>query len=260
MWTRTTRETWDGLGGQAPALADGANIDLVKRFGSSGSVLRPFDEAPRTRRRRRTGSGPRLGELLLAEGLLTEAELEEALAEQQKSRPKKQLGEILLRRGVVAAPVLVRLLATQCQLDLEEEKGFGTGLRRAIELRHQEERTEPETTVPEACDTAEDRVLSLVEEQPEAVAVEDAPRRLGDLLVEKGLLDGVQLEEALAEQEDSGRLLGEIVVDRGYVPMISLVNVLTEQLNGQLETEAGFGCGLRQVLETQLLQRRDQAA
>ena len=258
MWTLSTPETWEGFGGEESAVADGANIDLVKRFGSGGSVLRPFDEAPGAPRRR--GSGPRLGELLLAEGLVTEAELEEALAEQRKTKPKKQLGEILMRRGVVAASVLVRLLATQCQLDLEEEPGFGSGLRRAIELRHQEERTEPEDPAPDAFASVPNPVLSLVEEQPEPVAAPEAPRRLGELLVEKGLLDGMQLEEALAEQEDSGRLLGEIVVDRGYVPMISLVNVLTEQLNGALETEAGFGCGLRQVLETQLLQRRDRAA
>jgi hypothetical protein len=262
VWTLTTPETWEGFGGEASAVADGANIGLVKRFGSSGSVLRPFDEASQNRPRRRAARGPRLGELLLAEGLLTEAELKEALAEQRKTSPKKQLGEILLRRGLVAAPVLVRLLATQCQLDIEEEKGFGCGLRRAIELRHQAERTEPESPA-EACDAAPDHGLSLVDDQeaqPETVAPQEAPRRLGELLVEKGLLDGVQLEAALAEQEDSGRLLGEIIVDREYVPMITLVNVLTEQLNGQLETEAGFGTGLRQVLETQLLQRRDQAA
>ena len=265
MWTlaarETERETWDGLEGDAPALADGADIDLVRRFGSHRSVLRPFDEASRARGRRRSAGGARLGELLLAEGLLTELELEEALAEQKNSRPKKQLGEILLRRGLVSAPVLVRLLATQCQLDLQEETGFGCGLRRAIELRHQMQRAEP--TDLETTDAASDDVPSPVvelETPQEAAAAPAPPRRLGELLVEKGLLTGVQLEEALAEQEDSGRLLGEIIVDRQYVPMITLVNVLTEQLNGSLEKQDGFGTGLREMLETQLLLRREQAA
>jgi hypothetical protein len=233
----------------------------VKRFGDAGSVLRPFDEVSRARGRgRRTGRGARLGELLLAEGLLTETELAEALAEQKKSRPKRQLGEILLQRELVSAPVLVRLLATQCQLDLEEETGFGCGLRRAIELRHQMQRAEPADT--ETADAASDREPDPVEalEAPQVEAEPETPRRLGELLVEKGLLTGVQLDEALAEQEDSGRLLGEIIVDHQYVPMITLVNVLTEQLNGQLETQAGFGTGLREVLETQLLRRRDEAA
>jgi hypothetical protein len=261
VWTLATAETWDGLGEDASAPADGADIELVRRFGSGGSVLRPFDEASRARRRRRSTGGARLGELLLAEELLTELELADALAEQKKSRPKKQLGEILLRRGLVSAPVLVRLLATQCQLDLQEETGFGCGLRRAIELRHQTQRAEPTET--EATDVESDLAPSPVvalESPPEAPAVPEAPRRLGELLVEKGLLTDAQLDAALAEQEDSGRLLGEIIVDHGYVPMITLVNVLTEQLNGQLETQGGFGTGLREMLEAQLLQRRDQAA
>jgi hypothetical protein len=42
--------------------------------------------------------------------------------------------------------------------------------------------------------------------------------------------------------------------------MITLVNVLTEQLNGELEQQSGFGTGLRQTLETQLLQQREAAA
>jgi hypothetical protein len=234
---------------------DGANIGLVTRFGSDASVLRPFEELPKARRPTRAG-GARLGELLLAHDLITEDDLAEALDEQRKTRPKLQLGEILLRRELVSAPTLVRLLAAQCQLDLEEETGFGTGLRRAIEVRHQEDRTEPE---PEP-------VAELAPEPaPEPVVVEELPppapaKRLGERLVDKGLLNGLQLDHALAEQEDTGRLLGEVIVDLGYVPMITLVNVLTEQLNGELEQQSGFGTGLRHTLEAQLLQQREEAA
>ena len=99
-----------------------------------------------------------------------------------------------------------------------------------------------------------------VEPATDTAASPTPPRRLGELLVEKGLLTGFELDAALAEQEDSGRLLGEVIVDLGYVPMITLVNVLTEQLNGQFEQQSGFGTGLRQLLETQLLQQRDEAA
>jgi type IV pilus assembly protein PilB len=250
-WTST-----NSTGVETLAPVDGANIGLVTRFGSDASVLRPFEDLPRARKRPKRAGGARLGELLLAHDLLTEEELAEALAEQRKGRPKLQLGEILLRRGVVSAPTLVRLLAAQCQLDLEEEKGFGTGLRRAIELRHREDRVEPE---PEPVqEWAPEPAL-------EPVVAEELPapkpaKRLGELLVDKGLLNGLQLDHALAEQEDTGRLLGEVVVDLGYVPMITLVNVLTEQLNGELEQQSGFGTGLRHMLETQLLQQREEAA
>jgi hypothetical protein len=233
-------------------------MGLITRFGLGSSVLRPFETVSRPRGRRSGGGGARLGELLLAEELVTEEELAEALAEQRRSRPKKPLGEILLQRELVAPPTLVRLLAEQCQLELEEETGFGTGLRQAIELRHQAQRTEPLTIVESTPDPGTE---TDVPAEPAAPAPEPtAPRRLGEFLVEKGLLTGVQLDAALGEQEDTGRLLGEIVVDLGFVPMITLVNVLTEQLHGELETQNGFGTGLRQVIETQLLQRRDEAA
>ena len=257
-WTSTANRKAEAPVGETAVPVEGANIGLVRRFGSGTSVLRPFEAVPRARRPRSGGGGARLGELLLAQELVTADELEEALAEQRQSKPNEQLGEILLRREVVAAPTLVRVLAEQCQLKLEEEKGFGTGLRQAIELRHQAQRAEPE---PVAQWTPSPSPESIAPAEPrEPAAPPAAPRRLGELLVEKGLLTGVELDEALAEQEDSGRLLGEVVVDLGYVPMITLVNVLTEQLNGELEQQSGFGTGLRQVLESQLLQRRDEAA
>src|SRR5437764_2059711 len=105
-------------GAEMPAPVDGANIGLVTRFGSGGSVSRPFEELPKARQRPTRAGGARLGELLIAHDVITEDELAEALAEQRKGRPKLQLGEILLRRGLVSAPTLVRLLAAQCQLDL----------------------------------------------------------------------------------------------------------------------------------------------
>jgi hypothetical protein len=245
----------DSTRAEALAPVDGANIGLVTRFGNGGSVLRPFETLPQARRRPARAGGARLGELLIAHGLLTEDELADALDEQRKRRPKPQLGEILLQRELVSAPTLVRLLAAQCQLDLEEEKGFGTGLRRAIEVRHQEDRVEPEPVQETAPEPAPEPVVA---EEPSPPA--EPTRRLGELLVDRGLLNGLQLDHALAEQEDTGRLLGEVIVDLGYVPMITLVNVLTEQLNGALEQQSGFGTGLRHTLETQLLQQRADAA
>jgi hypothetical protein len=189
-----------------------ADLGLMTRFGNGVSALSPF-EAQRDR------GGARLGELLVSEGMLSPGELEDALAAQRETRPQKPLGELLLASGVVSPPLLVRLLARQCQVQLEEDTGFGTGLRRAIEERHTE-RTRPE-----------EPAAAPVEAPVAAPApVSEGPRLLGELLVAQGLLTDEQLRWALAEQVESGRLLGEIVVQHDLVSMVALVNALVEQL------------------------------
>lgn len=189
-----------------PGIAD---LGLLTRFGSGVSALSPFGET-------RDRAGARLGELLVNEGVLSVGELEDALAAQRGTWPRQPLGELLLANGIVSAPILVRLLAQQCQVQLGEDTSSDTGLRAAIKRRHAE-RTRPD--------------------EPATVAPVDAPARvspgprlLGALLVAQKLLTPEQLEWALAEQTKSGRLLGEIVVQNGLVSMVALVNALVEQL------------------------------
>jgi hypothetical protein len=69
-------------------------------------------------------------------------------------------------------------------------------------------------------------------------------RPLGELLLEKKLLNEDELELALTEQADSGRLLGAILVERGYVSGPALAIALAEQYGVELHTERGFGTGL----------------
>jgi hypothetical protein len=76
-----------------------------------------------------------LGGLLLAQGLITAEELAEALAAQQKSG--KRLGEILVESGLVSKLALARALALQYGVTLEEETGYGNGLRGELERRKQ---------------------------------------------------------------------------------------------------------------------------
>jgi MshEN domain len=54
-------------------------------------------------------------------------------------------------------------------------------------------------------------------------------RALGELLVEKGLLDGGRLAEALRIGEESGERLGQVVVRLGWVSEDNLAKVLAEQ-------------------------------
>ncbi|NKC00688.1 MAG: MSHA biogenesis protein MshE [Pseudomonadales bacterium] len=54
--------------------------------------------------------------------------------------------------------------------------------------------------------------------------------RIGDLLVDKGVISDVQLSDALAEQKQSGHKLGRILVDRGYVDEQNFLGFLSDQL------------------------------
>src|SRR5438874_5618926 len=69
-------------------------------------------------------------------------------------------------------------------------------------------------------------------------------RRLGDVLMEAGLVSERDLVAALSEQEDSGRRLGEVLVGRGVVSAPAVANALAEQYGRFLKTEHGFGTGL----------------
>ena len=53
--------------------------------------------------------------------------------------------------------------------------------------------------------------------------------RLGDLLIQQGLLTDEQLSLALDEQKRSGRKLGRIVVDRAFVTEGAISRALARQ-------------------------------
>jgi hypothetical protein len=137
-----------------------------------------------------------LGEHLVERGFIVRSELEAALTEQQRSGRK--LGEILVAAGALTGSQLTRVL-------LEH-----TGLR-------------------------------LEDSAPEAVPL-DAPaqgepwRPLGRVLVDRGAIAEVELEEALHVQRESGRRLGEILVERGYVTAQALVSAVIEQHGLEEET------------------------
>ena len=54
-------------------------------------------------------------------------------------------------------------------------------------------------------------------------------RRIGVILVERGLIDQAQLDEALAEQDACGRPLGEICVERFGLDQLHLADALARQ-------------------------------
>ncbi|MFK7914916.1 MAG: ATPase, T2SS/T4P/T4SS family [Pseudomonadales bacterium] len=56
-------------------------------------------------------------------------------------------------------------------------------------------------------------------------------RKLGDILLEQGLLTQAQLDEALAMQTATGKKLGELVIERGWVTDQDVLRALSEQLS-----------------------------
>jgi hypothetical protein len=75
-------------------------------------------------------------------------------------------------------------------------------------------------------------------------------RRIGELLVLRGLLAEDDVASALAEQKRSGRRLGQILIDRGVITAAALDSALAEQAS-DFEPSRGFGGGLRKAIGAQ---------
>jgi MSHA biogenesis protein MshE len=54
--------------------------------------------------------------------------------------------------------------------------------------------------------------------------------RLGDLLVQQGLVTAEQLAQALAAQKTSGRKLGRVLIDKGWIDEVQIAQALARQL------------------------------
>src|SRR5260370_34943196 len=67
--------------------------------------------APQGRNGSQSAVGRRFGDLILADGLVTQEQFEQALAEQKKTNEK--LGEILVRLGLITEEQLVHFLSRQ---------------------------------------------------------------------------------------------------------------------------------------------------
>ena len=122
-----------------------------------------------------------LGELLVQKKLLTEDELELALAEQADTG--RLLGAILVERGYVSGPALAVALAEQYGVELHTERGFGTGLWAEIDRRHRAGRgSEPEDNVVklEAVPAPIVEIVPDAEPDPELNRLEAENRRLQD--------------------------------------------------------------------------------
>lgn len=110
-----------------------------------------------------------LGTLLVERGFLSQQDLTLALAHQvEDSRP---LGEILVQRGLVAAPVVAQALATQHGRLLKTEYGYATG----FDAQLAEASSDPPPVSPTRVETPS-LTLRLADEAPAPLLrVADAP-------------------------------------------------------------------------------------
>jgi len=94
------------------------------------------------------------------------------------------------------------------------------------------------------------------EAAPKLEVAEAHTRRLGQVLIEAGLITEKELAEALAEQAETGRLLGEILIARRLVSSPVLAQALAVQSGTELVVEQGFGAGLWARIERRHPSRR----
>lgn len=66
-----------------------------------------------------------------------------------------------------------------------------------------------------------------------------AKRRLGDIIVERGLITAEQLDQALEAQRQSGAKLGEVLVELGFITRVCLAGVITAQWDALGMTTSG---------------------
>ncbi len=55
--------------------------------------------------------------------------------------------------------------------------------------------------------------------------------RLGDLLVQDGLITPIQLDEALQQQRASGRKLGQVLVDKQWITEAQIAKAIARQIH-----------------------------
>jgi len=122
----------------------------------------------------------RLGRVLVEAGLLSEADLTEALTEQERSG--ELLGTILVVRGVLSPAAIANALAEQYGDVLRSELGFGTGLRASLVTAGDRRETEPE---PPPLSRPEPAVRADMPSELEAAHLLFVPTSQGYLLLER---------------------------------------------------------------------------
>ena len=162
-----------------------------------------------------------IGAIFLERGLVTQEQLQAALAIQVES--KEHLGEILVQHFGVSRIELASVLAEQWA-DLERANAGSAGpggdastgttspqLRVVDEASGQQPEPQHDEAVGDEADGAHPR------------------RPLGEILAEQGLVTDAELDRALETQRQGGEKLGEILVGQGSITRLQLASALADQ-------------------------------
>ncbi len=209
----------------------------------------------------------RLGELLMDRKIITLAQLDAALERQRQNH--LPLGKVLLEMGSIEEDALVQVLGTQLHVDTREIDPFGcplevlrtlprhlaqkysvfplelkgeTLLVAADDLltRDELEELERELKRPvEVCLSGTSDVAFAIGRGYEALERRDGPEatRLGQSLLQDGLISDQVLQEALKTQRRSYMRLGEVLLREGTISPAELQKALegyAEQSSGPL--------------------------
>jgi type IV pilus assembly protein PilB len=200
-------------------------------------------------------SGQRLGALAVERGLIDEAQLREAVAEEQ--RTGGLLTRILVDRGLLSELDVARLQAEQLDIPFVErldgepvDETLAAHLLRldalqfnAVPLKEDGDALVVAMADPRRIPDIEAVVRRKVNfvSAPESAIVQrieemyaDSKGRLGETLLRDRKLKRDQLRRALEEQNKLGRVkpLGEILVDMGYVKPNDVEDALSKQRSG----------------------------
>lgn len=212
------------------------------------------------------GKSNLLGSVLVAHGLITEAQLGAALSEQKMSHDR--LGEILVKNGWISEEGLMKGISQQLlipftslkEIDPEPEAAKliplnvaerlnifplqildNTRLRvaiseplnlLAIDEIHMITGMEVDLTVSTVSDIKDSIERCYRQKECAHFAFQaDKSFRLGDLLFTSGLVSEKQLKVALEEQSATGNRLGEIILKHEWINELQLTDALSKQLH-----------------------------
>lgn len=250
-----------GSAGEVPALA---TRDLTARLAKPICII-PCHMPPLAsvldQLYGRSHAARRIGEILRDDQALAEPELARALARQQEA--PRRLGEILVELGLVSQHELAQGLTSQAR---ERSPAISSAtfadpkaverLPESLARRHRilpltlsagemvvaAEAVFDDTVLAELQSVTGLRVRRVLVGPGEVLeALERVygrfrktrlkELRIGELLVEEGLLNQAQLEVCLQDQKTSRKKLGQIVVERGFVTEDAVYQTLAAKLN-----------------------------
>ena len=157
----------------------------------------------------------RTDELFYMANLVTDRDMAEAL--EIKLFKNKEFGQILLERGLIT------------QEDLESAKTLQNSISKGTLRAYQ-----AVEALKGVCNEGKDVYATIAEYQ--LLHKPDTNDRLGDLLVEGGLLSREQLEEALSKASESSVKVGSVLLKSGMLKEVTLYTAL------RLQTLLRFGC------------------